>query len=152
MLKPEIKQKWIEALRSGQYQQITEGLHRVVNNCEGYCCLGVLCDISQLGSWSAVGNGEWYYYEGDDRSNDYPPVTVVDAILAEELQVESVSEEGIKVAELKDPQGFAAAVQSLYFRKSINVVENSRVFECLATLNDNGATFEQIADVIEKYL
>lgn len=37
----EIKTKWVEALRSGKYEQGTEQLYS-----EGkYCCLGVLCDI-----------------------------------------------------------------------------------------------------------
>lgn len=162
MLKPEIKQKWLEALRSNQYPQGKEALRKTeimssdtVNMklpIDCFCCLGVLCDVSQVGSWSRTNGEEWHYHEGDDRSNDYPPVTIVDAVLAEGIEVESIAEEGIKVAELVDPKGFVAAVQALYPRKSINVVENSRVFECLATLNDNGVTFEQIADVIEQYL
>ena len=40
-LKPEIKTRWVEALRSGKYMQ-TQGTLR---NGEGFCCLGVLCDI-----------------------------------------------------------------------------------------------------------
>lgn len=36
-----MKQKWIEALRSGKYKQAYGWL-----KCdEGYCCLGVLCEI-----------------------------------------------------------------------------------------------------------
>lgn len=42
-----LKQQWIEALRSGKYEQTKEALH----SGDGYCCLGVLCDISRLGSW-----------------------------------------------------------------------------------------------------
>jgi hypothetical protein len=41
-MKPEIKQKWIEALRSGEYDQ---GKHYLRNTGNQYCCLGVLCDI-----------------------------------------------------------------------------------------------------------
>lgn len=37
----EIKNKWLEALRSGNYKQCTGYLHKG----EGYCCLGVLEDI-----------------------------------------------------------------------------------------------------------
>lgn len=33
----EIKQKWVAALRSGEYKQIKNSL----TNGEGYCCLGV---------------------------------------------------------------------------------------------------------------
>ncbi|MEK6860550.1 MAG: hypothetical protein AABY07_01135 [Nanoarchaeota archaeon] len=40
-MNPEIKKKWIEALESGKYQQATGALK--VD--DGYCCLGVLCDL-----------------------------------------------------------------------------------------------------------
>lgn len=40
-MKPEIKQRWIEALRSGRYAQSQEKLR----TSQGYCCLGVLCDL-----------------------------------------------------------------------------------------------------------
>ena len=36
-----IKQRWLEALRSGEYKQTTENLQ----NSNGFCCLGVLCDL-----------------------------------------------------------------------------------------------------------
>ena len=39
----EIKTKWVVALRSGDYKQ-TKGKLKDAN---GYCCLGVLCDISR---------------------------------------------------------------------------------------------------------
>lgn len=39
---PDLKNKWVEALRSGKYQQ---GEYRLLGN-EGYCCLGVLAKIS----------------------------------------------------------------------------------------------------------
>ena len=42
IMNPTIKQKWISALRSGSYKQTNSKLR---NSSEGYCCLGVLCDI-----------------------------------------------------------------------------------------------------------
>ena len=52
-MQTELKIKWLEALRSGKYGQIKENL-RSLDETEnvGYCCLGVLCDISGIGSWS----------------------------------------------------------------------------------------------------
>jgi hypothetical protein len=52
-----VKKQWIKALRSGKYNQ-TKG--RLSNGKGGFCCLGVLCDISKLGQWV---NGQ-YLYEG----------------------------------------------------------------------------------------
>ena len=37
-----VKEKWIAALRSGKYKQTTGRLMRG----DGYCCLGVLCQIA----------------------------------------------------------------------------------------------------------
>ncbi len=41
-MNPEIKAKWVAALRSGQYQQGAEYLE----NDGRYCCLGVLCEVA----------------------------------------------------------------------------------------------------------
>lgn len=41
-MKTEIKKKWIEALRSGEYKQ---GRRMLKDNQGKFCCLGVLCDI-----------------------------------------------------------------------------------------------------------
>ncbi len=46
-IKPEIKKRWVEALRSGEYNQATGSLRSTdpTTLIEGYCCLGVLCDV-----------------------------------------------------------------------------------------------------------
>ena len=41
-MKPEIKKKWVAALRSGKYNQTKDHLRDE----NGYCCLGVLCEIA----------------------------------------------------------------------------------------------------------
>jgi hypothetical protein len=59
-MKPEIKQKWCSALRSGEYQQGTGVLHRKSDNT--FCCLGVLCDLylKEIGSeWQIVENAAY---------------------------------------------------------------------------------------------
>lgn len=40
-MNPQIKEKWLNALRSGEYSQ-TEGS---LKTDDGFCCLGVLCDL-----------------------------------------------------------------------------------------------------------
>lgn len=42
-MKPEIKAKWLTALRSGEYKQGQNFLHARSDN--SWCCLGVLCDL-----------------------------------------------------------------------------------------------------------
>lgn len=57
----EVKEKWVTALRSGNYKQTSHEL----KNENGYCCLGVLCDL-------AVKEGicqEVFYNNEDDEEN-----------------------------------------------------------------------------------
>jgi len=42
-MKKEIADKWIAALRSGEYKQGMGALHDTSN--DSYCCLGVLCKV-----------------------------------------------------------------------------------------------------------
>ena len=39
---PELKAKWVAALRSGEY---TQGRYSLITEDGGYCCLGVLCMV-----------------------------------------------------------------------------------------------------------
>lgn len=43
-MNPKVKQKWVEALRSGKYKQTRGVLRRRGGS---YCCLGVLCEIAR---------------------------------------------------------------------------------------------------------
>lgn len=48
-MKREIAERWIAALRSGKFNQTTGVLHRTKEHgkdAEGYCCLGVLCELA----------------------------------------------------------------------------------------------------------
>lgn len=44
----ELKTKWVEALRSGKYTQARRTLRGAT---EGFCCLGVLCDVYDPTQW-----------------------------------------------------------------------------------------------------
>lgn len=52
-LSKQLKEDWIKALRSGEYQQGTGFLCQLKNGKETYCCLGVLADIEYDGFWEA---------------------------------------------------------------------------------------------------
>lgn len=47
-MNPKYKQDWIDALRSGKYKQ---GKGRLCSD-EGFCCLGVLCDVKDPSKWT----------------------------------------------------------------------------------------------------
>ena len=70
----EIKEKWIAALRSGNYAQGDEAL--CWNNSEklSYCCLGVLCDIVNPTKWEHFGKDtqSLYHFENSVTGWDMP--------------------------------------------------------------------------------
>lgn len=45
-MNPEIKQQWVDALRSGEYKQGKGYLKQIVNGETTFCCVGVLVDIA----------------------------------------------------------------------------------------------------------
>jgi hypothetical protein len=124
-MKPEVKAKWLAALRSGEYKQTTRQLR-----CDdSFCCLGVLSDLHA----KDTGNGEWeeedgvLYYESEGYAkSDILPYPVVD------WSGLTDSSPCVRVG-ITDSKG-----------------EGSKMM--LAELNDEGSTFEEIADLIEAQL
>lgn len=47
-LTPEMKDKWMGALRGGKYKH---GINRLRSNKDKFCCLGVLCDVIDDTKW-----------------------------------------------------------------------------------------------------
>jgi hypothetical protein len=66
----DMNEKWIKALRSGEYEQgkgylLWEGK---------WCCLGVLADACGLGKWNpSTGKGVGLIVNGDSYYTDLPP-------------------------------------------------------------------------------
>lgn len=116
-MKRNIMLRWVKALRSGKYQQSKQKLKKP----EGFCCLGVLCDISQKGVWEELGGkyDAFKYLEGSE-------------FLPRAVQ---------KWAGLGGPNP----------RMDNTTVEfKARKYSNLTALNDAGMPFEEIANVIEK--
>ena len=69
----QVKQKWLSALRSGDYQQTRSYLR----NEDGFCCLGVLCDLygkEHNVEWNLANSG--INYEFQDEPECLPPSVV----------------------------------------------------------------------------
>lgn len=100
-----LKTEWINALKSGKYTQ-TNG---VLRDCNGWCCLGVFCDVVGI----SIDEDLEYpgCYAGPNGEYDYPS---------------------------KD-------VQNLISKDWDDI-------DKLSSMNDDGISFEQIADWIEKNL
>lgn len=124
-MKEDIKERWVTALRSGEYDQ---GQKRLQINGQ-FCCLGVLCDL-------AVKEGV------------IPPPTFE-------------SYNGIRVARYAEELSVLPDEVSLWAGltyKGVNGGEehpdnNPRAgVSNLATYNDSGRPFTEIADLIEEHL
>ena len=115
-MKKEIADQWVTALRSGNYKQTKERLHRTDNT---FCCLGVLCDISGLGVWESA--------------------NLVDGIMYTTKGGQTV---GFPPEDVRDWAGINSVSGCIHLDSGLT---------SLATLNDNGATFEEIADIIEQH-
>lgn len=68
MTREELLRRWVEALRSGAYEQGRKQLRAG----DKFCCLGVLCDLSGKGAWNQAGR---YTAEGE-ASLMYAPLSV----------------------------------------------------------------------------
>lgn len=55
-----IVKKWLKALRSGKYKQTKKVLRSKAN---GYCCLGVLCDVVAPKGWDKKSTKDLYTKE-----------------------------------------------------------------------------------------
>lgn len=96
IMKQEIKEKWVAALRSGEYAQ---GRNKLKNNNDSYCCLGVLCDVYQ----KETGKGNWNdgtFYDGEEIGTGVPPWSVIN--WAEMINQNPDTKGGASLAELND--------------------------------------------------
>jgi hypothetical protein len=127
-MNPEVKEKWLTALRSGDYAQGKGKLERVVDGQSKYCCLGVLCDLAVKAGITTrtdpITNGTLAHY--GEMFDNFPPQVVV------EWAGIGTSNPNVLIPEREG--------------------ELSRATN-LAELNDEkNYTFSQIADVIEAAL
>jgi len=101
----EIKAKWLDALRSGKYQQTTNVLRRERHGAASYCCLGVLCEVVDPdGVWMESGSGQGAnnrtFGFGTPQADGFPPkrVSVAAGLSAGEMQHLSAMNDGATTA------------------------------------------------------
>jgi len=116
----EIKQRWITALRSGEYAQGTGTL----KSDQGFCCLGVLCDL-----YAKEAGTEWKTkYIRDGRPLPYYFLDGASAILPESVK-----------------EWAGLDIQNPVVKLTKTYEEFS-----LSKFNDLGFKFEEIAQMIEE--
>lgn len=127
-MNPDVKTKWLAALRSGEYEQTDGMLLKVTGERKQHCCLGVLCEL-------AVAEGV------------IPPARLVENWDGTQKigQFGDRLEEGTLPAEVSEWSGvddyghYAAVVDE----------DGIEYTPFLTEINDEGASFAEIADIIE---
>jgi hypothetical protein len=122
------QQQWITALRSGGYIQGEGKLHST----DGFCCLGVaakefLTSDVEVTQYVDCSFTHWEYNGEPDVAPDYV----------------------MKALGLYDSNGSTKAYRSLIDSTSPTLDDIPSYELGLTNINDNGKTFEQIADIIE---
>jgi len=147
----EVRAAWVEALRSGEYQQGQDALHKVTGNGSLFCCLGVLCDLAVKAGITAakpyedvpadkrfwmVSGDQILYREGSSPDDELWRGDVLPKEVARWADV--------------DPEGTLANVQEVVAR--YEGIEPMHVaVESLVGMNDDAcASFDEIADAIER--
>lgn len=111
-MKPEIKAKWLEALRSGEYAQCDGGL----SEDGAFCCLGVLCELALkegIVNRTVTDNGDTLYdeegaflpeavREWSGLKHLSPHVVRVDKELGRDTSLVCMNDEGTSFADIAD--------------------------------------------------
>jgi hypothetical protein len=131
---------WIRELESGRYRQTRKVLH----DQNGYCCLGVAADTLRPERWTdhlistgAVEDGDpvgYGFLIYDDELGEQTVETAID--MPDELRdVLGIDEQGAADIEIDGEQ--------------IRLIWNIGIgYESLAKANDDGATFQEIANAL----
>lgn len=137
-MKADVKAQWVAALRSGTYQQGQAQLRRkIADGSYQYCCLGVLCAITPEIEFELDERKDYAGFIGKPESSSlcFMPIGSVEFFSAVTGEAES-------------PVDYTVSVES--YIEGLDGRNGERT--SLIGLNDNGFTFDQIADVIEYFL
>lgn len=142
-MKKDIAKKWVRALRSKKYRQAT-GVLKVKNKAGkvSHCCLGVLCELYQQERIKAKKPPlKTDDYSAREFGNGFPRTSRIfefgnsNVTLPPQVQ---------RWAGIKDDCG--------QFRGNFMLEHGQQCLHSLAELNDNGARFSTIANIIEEHV
>lgn len=156
MANKEVINKWVEALRSGDYTQVEGKLAKErEDGTKGFCCLGVLCEVAvkegviEAPAKATDGFGDetnWFQYDGEA---DELPTSVMDWAGLSDHNPEVTYP--LTAEEIEDNYGVYEYDEEKDTDKIV-VPEGSpdTSEDTLADLNDtHGRSFSDIADIIE---
>lgn len=124
-MKPDIKRRLLEALRSGDYPQTTHALRKD----DGFCCLGVLCELAVIDGILS------------------PPLFEKPELSAGYRYRSAANPKDSSVSILPDAVSMWAEISA----RGDFYDEDGKTPTSLAERNDGGYTFPKIADLVEMY-
>lgn len=139
---PELKTKWLAALRSGDYAQ---GKHVLRTTSDQYCCIGVLCNVLDPNAWK----------EPTDLQIDINAYRYADGwtrLPSERTALEDFGWNASEPVVPINPDIDARLTQAKRDNQIFVSDDLQTRYITLVALNDNGFTFTEIADLIEQHL
>lgn len=130
-INPRIKKLWLYELRNGKKKQGKKRLRYK----DTFCCLGILCNIYQREKKKNL----WI----DELNNGYFSFSDEESVLPQ--KVADWAE--IKIVKSDSRRDFSNRNPTILIRADVLGIERPI---SLGQLNDEGATFHEIADLIEK--
>lgn len=141
-----IVDRWIEELKGGKRIQATGTLHTET----GFCCLGVLCDISEVSNWVVDPGSRISLYEDSSVSL---PVKVMDVAGLSDCNggfyLTDEWLDGLSVRHRQTLRSFI--VNQMLPEGSTDITPKHRLrrYNSLSRMNDEGCSFKVIAAMIE---
>jgi hypothetical protein len=121
-------ENWADAMESGKYSQTTF----CMRDSKGFCCLGLACHLLDPDGWSQDGDNYRFQYTaaGDDVVNtDHLPRTV------RQQYGGGIGPLGLNIGgRVPDENGYTVPMRGF----------------SLSMLNDSGATFKEMAQIVRK--
>lgn len=156
-LKPEVKTEWLMLLRSGDVKQAKGALRRLLEDAKtfGYCCLGVLSDMYVKSNTTNGETDNSIRWEAPERnvaslsSILVTPEGTSDGMPTFDVNVWAFDSGGANGWYIYIDEADANDQKYARYLSGATGDANS-VY--LPQMNDSGASFSDIADVIEKYL
>lgn len=142
-MKKDIAKKWVKALRSKKYRQAT-GVLKTKNKAGkvSHCCLGVLCELYQQEQSKAKKPlMKTADYSAREFGYGLPRTSRVFEFADSNVSLPARVQ---RWAGIKDDVGS--------FRGNFTMEHGQQCLHSLAELNDNGARFSTIANIIEEHV
>jgi hypothetical protein len=142
-----VARQWVEALRSGKYAQTKNVLNRVdineTDSVDSFCCLGVLCVL-----YESAGNEMHHELRIEKADDNAAPVLC----RTSDMEWANLPCTVTHWSGMRTEDGTLSKVPPELIPENLRkyLDDSHPSLNTLVEVNDKGASFEEIADLIEK--